>query len=261
MTKQERFIPIQEANTPRLRTTLSLPFGVEDSIGINVKQIQRLSQIAGIRHVRIKNDENAQITSGPGMIVGADVSGTAILGRGITTRVPTYNQELQPTTKSKNFYKNADWENLTISLNTKEIKQRILGEDKDVRDSHRWATELNSAVTSGIVRAGVKHLVTNLTKMQAGLTLLVHANNFGRLLTGDIAGYVRTTITDAAIFNFIGPTSRRRYGYGSGSVGFENFEKGEGYRISMFTNFQIDRAIFLLLMSTLQPLAKEIYND
>jgi len=252
MSRESKFIPMPEAQTRRLRTKVKLPFAIEESIGINVKHTQALCQVSGLRHLTIKNQENPEVSNTINVVVGINEQGVGLAGKGIIKKVPTFEHEAQRSTSENFFYKNAIWQDLTISLNTKEVKQRILGSEEDVRNVAKWATELNDALTKGIVRTGLKQLLINLRKFDLIMPSVVHLTTLSVLLRGDIGNFLYWFIQDAGLWSFLGTMASS----------FENFKEGEGHRLSMFVNFELDRALALLVMAGgLQPLAKKINQE
>ena len=93
MQDRFRFTPLPEANTPRVRTVVDLPFGVEERLGIRLSAINWLLQLGGINHLRIETEKGD--TSKPNMmIVGTNAQGVAYGGAAKSEMVPTYDTDL-----------------------------------------------------------------------------------------------------------------------------------------------------------------------
>jgi hypothetical protein len=153
--------PLPKAQTKNLRTSVQLPFRLENQLGINIPLTQELCQLGGVSHLKIISVDG-EISSRAMNIVGMGSDGVALTGFG---RVQTAEKSTH-----ENIPGNMDaisqaqkWSNLTIKNNTNEQKQRFLEEEKDLRDPGIWAEELSVAIKKGIILAGFENLLTKNT--------------------------------------------------------------------------------------------------
>ena len=245
MSSESKFIPMPEAQTSRLRTTVELPFNNENAIGLNVDRIQALCQLSGFRHLRIQNQEHPLTTNAAVMIVGMDSRGTAVGGKASVKTVPIYEEGMNPVNNV--IRKQSRWFDLTISLNQKEIQQRMLVSRKDVRKVTNWAKNINQALTQGIVNAGVKQLLSGLSTVEKTISVILYGLVPVISFIGPekIPSYLATMVF---MYNYL-----QDYRFGG-----ENFREGSGHRYSLIFGPELDRALVLLLLANSQKLAKPL---
>lgn len=245
MAKENKFIPMPDAQTQRLQTAAELPFSLHESIGLNVQRLQTLCQISGFRHLKIENQQDPKTSKAAGMIIGINGHNTALAGKASIDTVPTFTHECNPDTHNQRKRHQSRWHNLRIALNTEEMKQRMLLTKQDTRKAEIWAKELNKTLTQGIIRAGIKQLVTNLDKTDILISLLYYGSwveslneSYSTLL---LSFYTLWWNGWMAVLNQP-----------------ERFEEGVGHRWSFFVGLELDRAAVLLGLTYTQKLAKEI---
>jgi len=248
--KEAQYQPITDANTGRLTVKLNLPFGLGDEIGLNVDQLRVLCQIAGFKHLLIESQRNPRISKSIPTIVGINSHGEGYAGRIASDTVPTANHEFGEISSHQSF-KNAKWRNLRISLNLHEIQQRILLSEEDVRIAENWVKELNQALADAIIKAGLKHLLLTLDKLNLFMVNFAWIFRFTDILSGNSKSFFLSVLCDAILWNLAGPLRS----------GKEDFENGEGYRMSIFFGVELDRAALLLFLAKSSVLVGEIEPD
>ena len=252
-------MPMPEANTSRLRTTATLPFQLQEEVGLNIKRLHAICQVAGFRHLRIQNDSEGETSQAVPQIVGVDRDGTAMAGKAKIKKAHTFHVDYSPTFEYKKSWKQARWQNLTISLNTEEMKQRILLSDESVRDSTRWGKEINGALKKAAIKGGVRHLVNDLERFEKLLTLFGFALCSSSEIMSALAGNIEPkTVVPRIAFSFalLGTVMTAL-----DSLGYGREKPGGGRRISLFLGPELDRAVALLALTYTQRLAKGITED
>ena len=157
----ERYIPLSDAVTPRLRVNVNLPFDLEERIGINTRKVHTLLQVGGVRHLKITS-ENGETSSSSLMVVGFNNKGEATAGSGNVDYVPTSSSKTEGF--DDGLYGRIIWKNSKIILNSEEIKRRLLLKDENVKNPEGWVPELNKAISSGIWNIGRSSLLTSTSQ-------------------------------------------------------------------------------------------------
>ena len=259
MSAERKFVPMSEANTGRLRTTATLPFQLQEEVGLNVKRLHAICQVAGFRHLRIQNDPEGETSQSVPQIIGIDNNGTAIAGKAKIKKAHTFHVDYSPTSEYKKPWKQARWQNLTISLNTEEMKQRILLSDESVRDPTRWGEEINRALRKAATKEGVRHLVNDLERFEKLLTLFAFALVSSDEIVDALAGNIEPkTVVPRIAFSFALLSAVMT---GIDSLGYGREKPGGGRRISLFLGPELDRAVALLALTYTQRLAKGITEN
>ena len=249
-----------DANTWRLRTTATLPFQLHEKVGLNVGAIERLCQVSGFRHLRIQNDPNGETSQAIPQVVGIDARGTAIAGKAAFKEVPTSQFDCSPEHEYLAF-KQARWSDLTVSLNTQEMKQRILLSDNKVTDSEEWGRETDKAIKRSVIKSGIRHLVCGLDAYDKVISLLIYSlvststifvARGGRV---DLGPYE----TAAVFISFAVGIGAFTTAWGSSRYGKE--KPGEGQRVNLINGPELDRAIALAVLTYTSKLAKGIPED
>lgn len=249
---KEIYTPIPEANTERIRASLVLPFRLEEQVGLNTRKIELLSQIGGISHVKIQNDEQSGTTQTIPQVVGIDGQGTAISGATKVSKVPSFRSSHESDTSR---YKTSRWAELTIRINSEEIKNRLLKTDQIVNMPDPWAKEINSAIKKSILNSGVKHLMSLeryekfLAVFLYSLDVLLSTSLVVRAGTPEqfLPEIINQAILTGIFWNIFKPI------LGDGLEG-----KGRGSRLSISMGPEIDRAAVLYLASLGKPIAKKL---
>lgn len=260
MSVENRFVPLSEANTSRLRTVVDLPFGIEDSIGLNVPRTHLLCQVAGFRFLRIETDWEGETSQVVPQIVGVNSQGGAYAGAASIKRVSACNYEYKGR-DGLYTWKQARWSDLRLTFNVNEIQQRIMDSGNNVREVGLWSQEINTALKQGIVRAGVRHLVFGLDASEKVLTAVNYSSQLN--LATDFSLLIRSPGFHALNFpllmiEFIGVSIIFNVFH---SVNYGRERGGSGRRLSLFMGPELDRAAVLSVLSRTQPLVREIAEE
>lgn len=259
MSLERKFVPMSEANTERIRTTATLPFQLHEEVGLNVKRLHLICQVSGFSHLRIRNDPQGETSQEVPQVVGIDRDGTAIAGKAKIKKAPTFQLDHSPAFMFEKPWRQARWQNLTISLNTEEIKQRILLSDESVNNPIIWGKEIHKALKSGTLKAGTHHLLKDFESYEKILTLLGFALHSSFEIGGALTGNIEPEAVVPRIAYRIALLGTVMTGLHSFLYGLE--KPGEGRRISIFFGPELDRAAALLALTYTQRLAKGISED
>lgn len=153
---KEGYIPLSEIRSDTIRSGLNLPFGLSDQIGLNVKKAEWLAQIGGLRTVTVKNDPNGETSKVQHTVVGINKDGSGMAGASKIDYAPTSGLEMK---QDKYKIHSARWADVTIKINTEEVKNRILGKSLTVTNPESWVPDLNKSIKSEIRKAGHKQLL------------------------------------------------------------------------------------------------------
>ena len=259
MSPERKFVPMSEANTERIRTTATLPFQLHEEVGLNVKRLHVICQVSGFSHLRIRNDPQGETSQEVPQIVGIDRDGTAMAGKAKVKKVPTFQIDYSPTSEYGEPWKQARWQNLTISLNTEEMNQRILLSDESVKNPTMWGEEIHKALKSGTLKAGTRHLVKDFERYEKLLTLLGFTLHSSFEIGGALTGNIEPEAVVPGIAYRIALLGTVMTGLHSFLYGLE--KPGEGRRISLFFGPELDRAAALLALTYTQRLAEGITEN
>lgn len=242
------YVPMTDANTKRVRTSATLPFHLENEVGLNTKRIQTLLQIGGLRSIKISSKNDGERSSASLQTVGFGKDGSALAGIGKVSVVPTYSDSLEPlefSAESKQKY----WPSLNLTLNNNELKQRMLQSDLRVSDPANWANEIDKAIKKAVRHVGTKNLL-DMSKTNFGEKLFL-ANHLLAL-----TAFTFSPDHDASRLVF---WELMRIGlYSNLFTDIENFQRGEGYRLSILPGLELDRAIILQIATRAKLVAKDI---
>lgn len=247
--EEKGYVPLPEANTERLRTTLELPFGVGERIGLNVKRIHLLCQLGGFRFLRLSGNWESEVSAVEPQIVGFNSEGGAYAGGAAVRKVPTYDYDCNQQRRS--IYHQANWSDLRLELNLKEIQQRILEKSGNLRKAESWSGQINEVLKRGLTKAGFRNLVIDLTIYDKFFVTFGYGNDFWSTL--------RKAMRSSQAFDL-------RYlliqGLGTGLLWcfFSSLvcgpeKPGEGRRFSLFFGPELDRAAILAVLARTRPLA------
>ncbi len=248
---KELFTPLPRVRTLKVRSDeLTLPFKLEEQLGLNVGKIGTLTQLAGIKSVRIINDKSGEISKATPQIVGFNSDGSALSGAAKVSTVPISDGNLKD---NEGQFHTSRWADLTIVINTEETKQRLLHSDHTLNQPQPWAKEVNKAVKKEILKAGNKHLLT-MTVNDKILTTIVYS-----LETATIARILSMSGTTgehtaSIVMNFL-TTSLFWNTWRSVWEGIEG--RGHGSRLSLIVGPEIDRAIVFNALLIPSLLVKE----
>jgi len=245
-----------EANTDRVRTTANLPFQLHEEVGLNVRRLETICQIAGFRHLRIQNDPHGETTETVPQVVGINPDGSASAGKVRVNKIPTYRVMYSLNNRAALFYKQVVWKDMTIFLNTEEIKQRILFADESVRNPVMWGNEINNALKSATFRSGAHHLIRELGVFDRAASITNYSVMFYTALRG-ASEHNLDPLNTAYMIAYALVLVGTSFTLATSLIyGFER--EGEGRRISFFFGPELDRAVALALVTKTGRLAKAI---
>ncbi len=75
------FTPITNIQKSRIRTSVELPYHLETQVGLDIRYLQTMLQIAGIKHINITTDNNGEISKTEIQTVGLNRDGSALAGK------------------------------------------------------------------------------------------------------------------------------------------------------------------------------------
>jgi len=236
-----RYVPITEANTDRIFLAPKLPEYVKaEKIGIDVERITRLCDLGGIERLFLagKNDgETSKVEVGIGKLSA----------NGEATATAATKTTIEPTHKSYSLV-NGDpgphsfcWTDALITMNTKEINQRIIEDrrwTRGVRDINAWSNYIDNCLRGGISEVGTRHLTVGLSNanwLNLGIQVAI-----GTGMEIAMGPSVTTTITRIFIVSAM-----------LNALNFMLYKDSldTKYRFSLFYGPQIDRAILLWVLS------------
>lgn len=243
---ENKFIPLPEANTEKVRFNLDFPRFVDASrIGVDVEGIAAMCRMGGIKHLRVIGETEGKTTSQEVNIVGFTSRGEAFAGKGKTSNVPTMHSDSQLTARYRGLFSHCDeWINVTTTLNMDEITSRIMRERKfpeGVRSIDAWTAHLNRDIKTAIRQKGTRHLLFGLSKAQ--LFFLAFYDLPWKIPTGPQ--------------DFIAPFLGGNIGGLIIGQGISRISGGRP-RFSCFFGPELDRAAVLQVMTRTQTLVKPI---
>lgn len=173
----ERYKPIDQANTQKVRFSVPLPEYVDrERVGINVGRIEKLCRIGGIGHLRIVGETQGKTSSFTPAIVGFSNKGEAYAAKtGVKNSVPTYSVDYERDEFVPHSFR---WANGTVRVNLNEVADRIVSDlrwKKDAREIKAWSQHLDLSLRRGIAEIGTRHLIVEANKAYFTITTLVGA--------------------------------------------------------------------------------------
>lgn len=226
------FTPLPEANTDRIRTNVSLPFSMQDNIGIDLNKVTSAMQLVGIRHLKIETFQgdtskaNLQITS-------FNDRGEATAGAAKSQTVPQIDSN--GSSPDEHWLSQVKWLDLTIRLNTEEAKRRILEAGGVVNRPDEWSRLLNDGVKSELRSKAFRHQF-ELNYLQFLYTALPIVFNLDE--------FVKANSIEEGALNFISNVALLSAFYTFLDILFSRGDiegPGHGRRLSLTTAPQIDR--------------------
>ena len=232
MSKENGFVPIDEANTDKVRFAVDLPRYVDRTqIRANPIRIESFMRIGGISHLRVETFEGEQTLESPA-IVGFDSQGSAYAGK-VGTRTKTKEFDID---SSQDKGRGAPTASLTIKLDIAQINQGIVSEG--VRSPSAWAKKIDKGISSGVRNTGSKVLIVENAKYDATPFALQVFWISRDMAQGDISGIVANFTILPVLVTAIGQL-----------VGYNR-------RFSLILGPQLDRAALLQVRSRLQRVVR-----
>lgn len=235
MSKENGFVPIDEASTDKIRFSVDLPpFLDRTRIRANPGRIESLMRIGGISHLRVETVEGDRVQESP-IVVGFDSQGNAYAGKvGAKTETKTQEYEMD---NSQGKRRVAPTASVSVKLDVVQISQEIVNEG--VGSPSAWAKKMDKRISEGVRNAGSRVLLIENLKYD---TLGPAYQAF--MVSGDMAMGVDPVLMAARFASFTAVLHL------IGSV------VGRDRRISAFMGSQVDRAALLQVRSRLQEVVK-----
>lgn len=173
MFKGERFVPLAELHEKgahevpvfqrkqpekQLMTTIDvqadLPHVDMDKIGIHTTRVSRLARLGGIKTVSLRAEEGDVSKYTPN-IVGSNYGIAFAAKAGSAEIVSTSSSKIEsdgPTPSSS-------WADMTITVNTSEISERLKQNNQPVRSAEAWSDAINTAMQRDLLKRGTEQLM------------------------------------------------------------------------------------------------------
>lgn len=230
------FVPIDEANSDKVRFAIDLPPYVDRyQIRANTPRIERLMRIGGINHLRVETFEGDRVSETP-TILGFDTQGNAYAGKtGTSAKQKEFDVNSSANNRKRGGSPTAD---VTIKLDITKINESVI--QNNVRSSNAWAQRIDKGIGTGLRNAGSRVLLVENAKQFIQVYYLGNqafwlANNLSQQ---DFEG----VIFDITVLPILSQTILR-YFYGQD-------------RFSLIFGPQLDRAALLQVRSRLQRVVK-----
>lgn len=161
------YVPLSqlpETYSDTFRWDVHLPeYAPSDKIGLNIHYLGRLARLGGFGHLRI-NSYTGDVTQTSIHTPSINQDGTvASTISASTTKAESWRTLIDGGKQQdieEQFYSEWVWKDAQISLNTREIGQRVSKRDPSYRDPHAWAYEINRALGGGIRHAAHENLLS-----------------------------------------------------------------------------------------------------
>ena len=256
MIRGNDYVPIEWANTKRTRFDIPLPeYANPGRIGVNTKRLVNMLRVGGISHLRVSGQtdgETSRVTTP--IVVGHDMNGGAYAGKNIEEiSVPEFTTSDEDTNGAWWRPHSATWTNAVINLNVAEMAERIKKNDKwprGVYSTEAWANHLDTTLRNGVSDIGIKHLTVGLNKFNWYLSA------FQYTVMGAVEALSPNPSVEGLMF---------RIPFVSGVLNTMDYFRfrntDDGFRWSAFYGPQLDRALFLKVLSSRTNLVRATNDD
>lgn len=260
MSIENKFVPMPEAQTERIRTSATLPFGVEKDIGININKLHRIMQLGGVSCLKISSEQNGDVSKSDVDIVGLDSQGNALAAKTKVNYVPTCSSKYVLEKNNEND-KQACWIDMSVTFNTEELKQRLLHSGKKVNESKNWSIEIDKALKKQIVKNCSIHLTSGFNTLQTTIMGFIYGLDLLSSMDMGLANIKAGTVNPhlpviGKLLYELTLTGTVFSAVNSIYYGVER--KRTGRRLSFFYGFEIDRLALLVLNTSTSTLAKTL---
>ncbi|HUC95641.1 MAG TPA: hypothetical protein VMR76_01625 [Candidatus Saccharimonadia bacterium] len=172
-TKESTLVPLSELadySDVSLEWRVNFPeFAPTSQIGVNLDRIKFLSNLAGLRHLRV-DSESGETSSHQPQISGIDAQGNATASMRVAKTEVSLSEADVTAQKSgrKNTVSEYIWGDGHITVNTSEFNQRVLDASHrkngpTLRQPQEWAGLLDRSLSRGITQSARKQLLGNVT--------------------------------------------------------------------------------------------------
>ncbi|MBI2337827.1 hypothetical protein HYU95_01455, partial [Candidatus Daviesbacteria bacterium] len=158
---QQIYVPLTEAHTDRVNVCIPVPKWIDPTnIGVNVNGIKALCKLSGLKSVVITGSTDKKVSEEIPAIVGFNKEGGAYAAKSqAKVTVPLHEGDFTYDPYQSFFPRYARWADAKVQINMAEITQRIQRDaTANIRDTGRWAKDLNEAMKDGLFAIGNKHL-------------------------------------------------------------------------------------------------------
>lgn len=236
MAKSEKFIPIDEASTERVKFALDLPQYLDrNKIRSHAERIQSLMGLGGIKNLQVETFEADRVSASP-LIVGRDSEGGGYAGK------------IGSPTKSNTIESNGvigeNQVDVRVGVDVQALAAKISNEG--LKSEAVWAREIDRLVLQGI-RAGSTE---SLLKKNVSFDLVTKSPVFGfaTLLSATSNGFSEVVSPDDLLIRYSGllPITylSNKYLYGNAQ------------RASLVWGPQVDRWAILQARTRIQHVVK-----
>ena len=149
MLVENGYLPLPEANTARVCTTLRLPYRLENEVGLRCKSIEFLCQLAGVTTASIHNE---YLQSKPEIALDSD-DDPFLIKRIPIARIK--NTLINPTV----WPPNSRWSKLEIFISETEATLRLENQGRNLNDPRTWAKIINDSIKDGLALASRENLL------------------------------------------------------------------------------------------------------
>lgn len=263
---EKGFIPITEAQSERVRFHVSLPeFVDDDKIGVNLRAINRLCQIGGIRRLVVIGAEDLDTSKAVPQILGFNSQGSAYMGKAATKTDEPTSKSISATGQEEWWSHPQQWANTVIAINMNEVRERIAQEkdwNEGIRSTKAWSHFLNKGIKEGISREGSLQLLSLRNKLSLGIFasfVALKSFEIGPIpMLNDYNPHI-PALKDLAITYFVWSNSWNTYD--RFTRGKRPFLSDNNTRYTLFYGPEVDRAILLNIVSRTRTLVKHIEVD
>lgn len=217
-------VPFNNDVSLRIRSSLDLPYNLNEQIGLNEKNIIRLLQLGGIGNIHISEFKNhSQRETGKGNSL-------------YRSTFPHSEEGEDP------FAKHSNWTSVNLQLNVSEIEKKVRESRLDYKNPDVWVAELQQHLLKAIVSIGIKNLLRLPTPLIQLFSVGLYTDDLLHLTRCYTEGLPYLT-ADTGGNLFILPLCHLLIS----SLAYGKEKKGQGRRVSLFIGPEIDRATILLL--------------
>lgn len=266
---KNRYIPLDEAWSPRVRLNIKLPNYVgQSNIGVNVSALEKLCRMGGIEHLRVSTVNDQDTSQFVPTVAGFDSQGNAYAAKtGVKVEVPTSTYDTEDDELTETRPHAVRTINVGLNLNTNEIAERIRRDERwstGVRSADGWSHYLNKDIKKAVSATGAKHLTLGVSRYN--LYWALFANISAVLVSAGAEPLVNTVFRnwnphvpaiEEVIFNVI---FRNIICNACDYLGYRNNPKYD-FRLSLFYGPQFDRALLLKVMTTKSTLVKPLGSE
>jgi len=246
----ERYVPLDQAYTSRVRFDVTLPAYVDRRrIGVNVDRVDKLCKIGGIKHLTVTGTDG-EVSSFTPTIVGSNNGEAYAARKGAKTKAPTYSIDSEEHRALLDVMPGFRHTVATLNLNLTDTADRVMKDSNKqgkVRDVEKWIPYLDDSLKKGLI-----DITTQNLNSAGGKKVFIIMSTFGVTL-GLLQGITyspQVTLIPSILFTYQVSNYVERY------MG-RNFSL-ENYRWSLFSGLQFDRVFVVKIMANRGNLLKAL---